>query len=398
MARRIDPRNSDWVVGPIRVVARGNHYRVLWTEGGKQRERTAGRFEDAKAIAVKEMNRLELDGPHAGQRVPFGALIQDVIEAGKGRWAPDWIGFHERMARLHVLPELGAVWHDQITVKRLQNFLDGLQKTGGEPYSYSYVNHCRRLVARAVSRGVELGLYEPHSHPARGLVTRTAATDHDDGSPNLEAIPTDDQVQQLIKLLADLRPMYGVMAKVAAYTGVRWGELMGLTRYDYDPERRVLTVRRNCQESRDGYRFRKVSKHKGGPKPREIIADEVADVLEEWIEGLDGEPPVGHRIIGAVPDGRLFYAKTGNPIANTNNSFRMRKIVQEIPGWPEGASWHTLRHYAITRWLNMGFEPRFTSQMAGHGRNPVTTWNWYLGVDSGAIERHQKLLRGEEGE
>lgn len=398
MVRKADPKNSLWIVGNVRVTnpAPGRKgYRILWSEDGRQRERSAPNFERAKQIAIEEMTRMEAGGAVArGKEVAFGSLVLDHLRVKRSRWAPDWYAYKERIARLHVLPAVGALGHTQITLARLQRVLDELQTVDGRAVSWSHLDHVRKLLVASVKRGVALGLWEPHTHPAIGLHTPNVAGDDEDGAPDLTLIPTDHQVELLIKLAGDLHPKYGLMAAVAAYTGVRWGELLALTVDDFDFDNAQVKVGRNCQESADGYRFVPIHRKKGGPKPRLVYADPVIEDVAEWVAELPADEPVGDRIHGKTPPRRLFYTKTGNPISRSNHRVRFNKLYEQVPGWPEGATWHYLRHYAITRFLNMGIEPRFVSEMAGHGRNPSTTWNWYLGLDESAVSRNQEIYRG----
>ena len=59
VARPRDPANSLYQAGPVRVVNRKPRgYRILWTEGNRQRERGANTLERTKQIAHDEAARL----------------------------------------------------------------------------------------------------------------------------------------------------------------------------------------------------------------------------------------------------------------------------------------------------------------------------------------------------
>lgn len=93
------------------------------------------------------------------------------------------------------------------------------------------------------------GLWAPRRHPISGVKVPRGGAGNVSGRPDLGLVPTDEQVITLIEHLTADQPVYGAMAHVAAYTGIRWGELLALRASVVDSRRRRLTVDLNlCRE------------------------------------------------------------------------------------------------------------------------------------------------------
>lgn len=126
-------------------------------------------------------------------------------------------------------------------------------------------------------------------------------------------IPTDSQVGELIIRMATNRPVYGVMAAITAYAGVRWGELMALTIDSIDHGAERLNVTHTCVESDHG-RFRFQAPGKSNARAREVILEILTkDVLAVWTSQLDAQWQRGPHVEGDTPGRLLFCSRNGNP-------------------------------------------------------------------------------------
>src|SRR5690606_20872121 len=124
----------------------------------------------------------------------------------------------------------------------------------------------------AVDEGIQRGVWDVSRHPLVQVNVPPSNSSAADGRPDLRVVPTDDQVSEVIIRLASTRPVYGVMAAVAAYTGVRWGELGALTVGAADLGRRRLSVTHNCVES-DAGRFSFRPPAKRNARAREVVIE-----------------------------------------------------------------------------------------------------------------------------
>ncbi len=98
-----------------------------------------------------------------------------------------------------------------------------------------------------MDEGIQRGVWDASRNPLVGVTIPRSQRTAEDGRPDLSMIPTDDQVIGLIIRMASDRPVYGVMAATAAFTGVRWGELLAITVDSVRLDIGRLRVTHNCQ-------------------------------------------------------------------------------------------------------------------------------------------------------
>jgi len=399
MPRGPKPTKALFIVGRVRVVRgkNGHGFRVLWYEGKRQRERTATTFEEAKLIAREEDARLDgLEGSGTlSPETPFGALVLHAVDPRRHQWSENWAARMLRYANLHVRQRIGQIPCSRLDKADIVAVLEAMVDGG---YSRHTIDKVRKVMARAVEEGVRRGVWQPGRHPMVGVRTPNGGGD---GRPNRELIPTQAQVEELITRMREDRPIYGVMAEVAAFTGVRWGELLALRRDVVDLDAGTLTINLVCVENEQGrFRFQKPSKTgaaRSVAPPRTVLLEgRLVALFANWVESLPVRPR-GPHIDGDYPEGLLFTARNGNPIRRSAWSKVFRRHTSQIDGWPEGASWHYLRHFCATRWINpppagLGIEVPTVSKMLGHA-NVSTTYEWYVDTDAEALARARERMQ-----
>jgi integrase len=122
---------------------------------------------------------------------------------------------------------------------------------------------------------------------------------------------------------------------VAAYTGLRWGELAGLRVRRVDLLHRRITVAEQLLEVRGRLAF---GPTKTGASRRTVTLPTVAaEALAEHL-GVYAE---------AGPDGLVFPAERGGPIRRSNFTRRVWIPATRAAG-VEGLRFHDLRHTAAT--------------------------------------------------
>jgi len=397
ISRPISSASVVYRADPVRVVKRpSGGYRILWTEGKRQRERSATSEKKAAEIAREEAARIA-SGPTAtpSGTTLFAVAVSAATDPMRHDWEPEWAERVTRMVRLHILPQLGQIACHQINADTLQARLNEMS---AEDYSYDFVSHVRQMLAMTVDYGIQKHLWEPTRSPMAAVRVPRSRDGLDDGRPDLDRIPTDETVERLRQVAADRSLKYEAMITVAARCGLRWGEILGLTTsaIDLDGAQPNLRVRLNCVEA-DGavYRYRPPMKGRGRSKAnaaiRTVLIDtDTADVLGRYLNELP-DWPVGHKIEGRTPPGRLFAASTGNAISRSNWRSSFHSMLKEVDGWPDDATFHYLRHYCATRWIRIGVEIPTVSRMLGHAQIS-TTLDWYVDTDADALERAAQIL------
>ncbi len=251
MARTADPTKSVYQAGPVRVVnANPKGYRVIWTEGKRQRERRATALDQAAEIAREEAARIWTRGEEpTDARSPFAALLSVATDPQYRTWTAEWANRVESIARIHIIPSLGQLPAGQLTRQHISALLAEMAKAG---YSFHFLSHTRKVIKLAIDEGVQRGVWDGSRHPLVGVTVPRPNPKVEDGRPDLTMVPTESQASEVIVRLATDRPVYGVMAATAAFSGVRFGELLALTVESVDLERRRLLVAHNCVESDSG--------------------------------------------------------------------------------------------------------------------------------------------------
>ncbi|NLA55339.1 MAG: site-specific integrase [Corynebacterium humireducens] len=150
----------------------------------------------------------------------------------------------------------------------------------------------------------------------------------------------------------------GTLVRVAAYTGLRWGELTGLRVEDVDLVRRRLHVRQAV--SAVGGRL-----VIGTPKTHEQRSVPLPASLDDEVGAL-----VSGRGLGVL----VFGTARGTPWSASN--FRQRVWVpslEDVAGAvPDGLRFHDLRHTAASLAISAGANVKAVQAMLGHASAVMT--------------------------
>lgn len=160
---------------------------------------------------------------------------------------------------------------------------------------------------------------------------------------------------EVARLSDAIDPAARVLVLVAAYTGLRAGELFGLRRNRVDLLRAEIDVAEIVVEVRGEHQFGPPKTRAGRrrvPTPR-VVADELA----------------GH-MAGLEPNELVFTAKRGEPIRASNFRRRVWTPATIAAGLAEPGGrplrLHDLRHTAVAFWIAAGANPNEIARRAGH--------------------------------
>lgn len=203
--------------------------------------------------------------------------------------------------------------------------------------------------------------------------------------PTTEITPlTLDQTRTLLataKESAD--PLYALWM-LAASTGARKAELLGLMWGDIDLQAATLTIRPNA--------IRDVKT----PRSRRTL-DITTDALDALAAHRDRQA-VDRQALGAGygSSNAVFASEVGTPLDHDNVTKRFKQAVKRA-GLPPTTRMHDLRHGAATHLLEDGETVPTVSAMLGHA-SPVVTMGTYAHAVPGsrkrASDRLGALLRG----
>lgn len=308
-----------------------------------------------KAAEV-DQSRGTWSDPRRG-RVALGVYAQGWLTERPLR--PRTVELYEGLLRLHVLPELGAVDLGDLTPARVQAWRAALVKRSG-PGSTVPAKAYRLL--RTI-----LGTATDDERIARNpCAIRGAGTEH---APE-RALVTVAQVAALADAVPD---RYGPLVLLAATSGLRWGELIGLTRSRVDLAAGTVRVDRAMVETADG-------KVAPGP-PKSSAGHRTVNVPTPVLTALDAHLAA---FVAPDPEALLFAGEKGAPLRRRHFTYVWRRAVAEA-GLPAGTHFHDLRHLAGTLAATTGATTRELMARLGHGSMRAAMIYQHAAADRDAV-------------
>jgi integrase len=187
------------------------------------------------------------------------------------------------------------------------------------------------------------------------------------------------EVRQLID--AAYNDRWAVMIETAALTGLRSGELRGLTVDRLDFLRRTIRVERQLvREPGKGSYLDDVKTTAGRrtvPLPGRLVT-----VLSEY---LAEHPPRR----GGKWDGLIFTMPDGEPVKDSSCCYAIKSICQKAG--LRGRHWHELRHHYASVLIAGGESPKVVQKRMGH-KDVTTTLRTYSHLFADADERTRDVL------
>lgn len=210
-------------------------------------------------------------------------------------------------------------------------------------------------------------------------------------------IPTHAKVAAVAKAASEVTDVwwYELMFNLAAYSGLRFGEICDLDSTDIDLNQRQIIVDFQCL-SDGGNKSRQLPKW---DKQRTTVFPEVTPSgyklkanLKKRISELNKM-----NVTPVLQDGTsrklLFPNKDGGWLCPSSFGNRVRRPAQEIAGWPKDSdgkfawNFHSLRHVFCTYYfVDLKKKIGDVAFTAGHA-SPVTTLEMYVGITGGVLER-----------
>lgn len=318
---------------------------------GRERSRTFGTKKEAERYERGQQTDLEQGqwiDPRSG-RVTLAA------------WAAEWqrTVVHLRPStqriydvniRQHILPDLGQLELAKLTPSLLRGWLAGLTtKIGrrGRALSPASVSQAYRTLNRLLSAAVENELLG--RNPLRSVKPPRV-------EPEAMRFLTHDEVATLA---AAIEPRYRALVLLAAYSGLRAGEIAALRRKHVDLLRGTVTVTEQVQ--RIGNRHVVLPPKSGAGRRSVVVPGLVAEALTEHLATF----------AESGPDGLLFPAPGGGFIRPEN--FRNRAWLPAVAA--AGVSplrLHDLRHTCASLAIAAGADVKVLQRMLGHASAALT--------------------------
>lgn len=253
-----------------------------------------------------------------------GSYIEDVKASTKH--------LYMRTVSLYILPALGAVKLDALTPVMVQNFYNGLlnpEKGSGNPLSPKSIKNIHGVFHKALEQAVKVGYLSSNPSDACKLPRVV--------KKELQPLDT-DQIAAFLKAIQGHPQEY--LFKITLFTGLREGEVLGLTWDCIDFERSTLIVKQ--QVRREHFKGGKVyfSPPKNNKSRVLTLPGSVLELFrlqkeeQDSMRRMAGDAWTKSNLVFTNPLGDFLPART---VYN-----RFKRVVEEI-GAPS-TRFHDLRH------------------------------------------------------
>jgi integrase len=339
-------------------------------------EKTFRSKREAEAWLTQQQASL-LRGEHSDPRRadrPFADAVDAWRETRKGSLSPQTADRYEDVLRLYLLPEFGRVPVSALSREVVKRYFARLAREGksvgrkraGQKLSAGTIHKIQTVLSAVLSEAVELGILRVN--PALRL--RLPTPQRKDMT-----VLTADEVHVLAQAID---PHYRTLIYVAAYTGLRAGELWALRRKDVDLLRGVLHVRQTVKRgtakagadpSTIDQHGREVGPPKNGKQRTISLPKHLRDMLGEQMT----QPTPGD----TGPEGMVFHTATGKAVRHT---WFMRIVFPDartaLPEAKRKLRFHDLRHTCATLIISAGGHAKLVQERLGHS-SITTTLNLY---------------------
>ncbi|MBV9688646.1 MAG: site-specific integrase [Ktedonobacteraceae bacterium] len=269
---------------------------------------------------------------------------------------------YEQIVRLHIVPLLGGIHLQKLTVQHVEAFYGEKLQQGLSPTT---VNTIHNVLHLALETAIDWELVTRNvcdrvSPPARAEV---------------EFIPLSlEQIHQLIRAARGSYPLETLIT-LALTTGMRRGELLGLKWRDVDIQEKRLQIRRTMGRLPRKFRAEgqralaeSVPKSKAGKRgvilvPLAVEALEKQRVYQQQRKKAAGETWRDNDLV--------FSTSLGTPCNSDRYVTVPFKHLLQQAGLPN-IRFHDLRHSAATLLLSLGIHPKIVQEILGHSNINIT--------------------------
>ena len=380
------------------------YHRIRYWMDGKRYSTNCGKNFDQVVERIGEiLDQIDSGTVNSGQ--PVSKLIDAWLDPSRPRarvWSLRYRQGLEYLDRTYLRPMIGNLRCRDLRDSHLQPILDAAP-------SESEAKRIKRVLRSMLRWGYDSGYLPTNADRLlvqvhwRGKTVQTvSAIGSDPMAVTPDSIPTHEAVESLrqaIHELPDSAPHDALMVALAAYSGLRLGEILELRASDIDTSKRRIKVRRQWLDATTSPG--QVSTPKWG-KTRTTI--------------YPIDTPAGYALAAAVrarvrqvsrqdPDGLMFPAPRGGHWVQRNFYARRFDPACEAAGWPmvtqtrrrrdgkamkekcKAWTFHSLRHVFCT-WLLWECEasPADVAKAAGHA-SPETTLRVYANDLPGTLQR-----------
>ena len=282
---------------------------------------------------------------------------------------------YQGLISMHIVPTLGERYISEVGRREIQEFLIQQKKDGnmknGEKLSATSTNMMLSILNLAFEYACDMEYIEENPCVR---VRRTKAE-----TKRIEAFTVDEQ-RALENEIArsDDRRLHGIL--LCLYTGLRIGELLGLTWNDVDFERGVINITKTVYREKDERGTWKLCVD----TPKTKASDRVIP-LPEYISTM---------LIQDAETAQTPYVvenKKGERMSIRSYQYLFEKLTERAG--VRKLNFHALRHTFATRAIECGMDIKTVADIMGHQNASITLNRYAHCMLDHKIEMMQKLPR-----
>ena len=301
----------------------------------------------------KMLDQIDQGMTYKGRQLTLKAYLCGWIETKKNSLRPKPAQQYERLIRTYIIPGIGHIKLQELTLRRINIFYSHLSSKGKGTRTIRYIHS---ILHAAIEQAVKEGILG--KNPAHGAILPRQS--------NKEmGVLTEQQVTQF--LITANQSRYRSLYHLAIVTGMRQSELLGLKWADIDWIKGSIKVRRQAQTIRgQGIVFLE-------PKTRASIRSIVVGegVLQELGEHRYQQQKTIQFADSNWQDFDLiFCTKKGTPISQRNLLRDFHRVLEKAG--LQRIRFHDLRHTAASLMINHGVPIVVVSKILGHSKPSVT--------------------------
>ena len=323
-------------------------YDASWWGGGKKRGKSFSRKHDAQRHLAKAIQEVHDGSWQPARARSMNGVFDQWLEHIDSKLHKSLLKRSTHLSyrgtlEQHLRPAFGSYRSDQLTAQVVQAW-ERRAAENSKPKTHN--NRLGTLrVALVWAREQRYIRHDPMQGIRPARVPKVE-------QPCLEP----EGLKRLLDAAATLNQRDQTIIYLAAYSGLRRGELFGLQWRDLDESTHQLHVRRSL--------FRGVT---GEPKTAHSKRpmDLPAPIVTRLLAYREQCPPIGD-------DGFLFRTSAGHPL--NANSWTTRVLVPTYmrAGLNAARPFHSLRHGYASMLINAGENPKYVSEQLGHASIGIT--------------------------
>jgi integrase len=347
------------------IAKKGNRYYAVIYEGvdpatgkGRHRWHAAGTTRKEAERVLAELVKRHHDGDYRPpEKITLGEYLDRWLQTQEHSLSPSTFASYEGNIRLHILPHIGSIPLQRLAPEDLDELYamlltNGRCNKGGGPLSPKTVRHVHAVIHKALADANR-----------KGSVIRNVADLADSPKLSSRARPkmevwNADELRHFFELIEG-HHLYAAFY-VKANTGMRRGELLGLTWRTVDFDNARLSITQTVTAPR--YKVT-VSDVKSAHSLRTIDLDQrTIAVLRTWRrQQLEQQLETGIR---TDDTGFVFAKPNGDPLHPDYFSQVFDRLVagMDLPR----IRLHDIRHTHATLLFKEGVPPKVVSERLGH--------------------------------